>query len=53
MVGDSTISNTIENVLILQGGGSLAAISVCKKSKNILNTIEGSIYKVLQDSHVQ
>src|ERR687888_1236404 len=25
MVGDSTISNTIENVLILQGGGSLGA----------------------------
>jgi NTE family protein len=25
MIGDSTISNTTENVLILQGGGSLGA----------------------------
>lgn len=30
--------------------GNFAAISVCKNSKNILNTIEGFIYKVLQGS---
>jgi NTE family protein len=36
MVGDSTISNTIENVLILQGGGSLGAFG-CGVFKAIAN----------------
>jgi hypothetical protein len=37
------------NPVTLLPVGNYAAISVCENSKNILNAIEGSIYKALQE----